>query len=312
MAFSRQSYTTDIWGIPIEANAGTVTGPPGRWTHDPGANVAPSLPADGAKILFQSNRTGHYNLWSLDFGGGKSAPVMPSPQDQLWPLISPDGSKVAFTEMRIGRVEHFYKPLNGGSKEVLCDENCGPAVSGWSPDGTMVLMDSFSRGAKTRLAVSLIELSSRRRITLLADPRYDLHQARFSPDGRWIAFVARGDSGSSRIYVAPFHKETPSPANELAAVTDGTSWDAAPQWSPDGKLVYFASTRDGYRCIWAQRLNAAHQPSGEAFPVAHLHSVRSSPTVLPFDNTDLFLGLNQILLSMGDQKGNIWSAKVSE
>jgi Tol biopolymer transport system component/serine/threonine protein kinase len=312
IAFSRQSYTTDIWGIPIAINEGVTTGPPGRWTHDPGANVSPSLPADGAKILFQSNRTGHYNLWSLGLGSEKSSPLMASSQDELWPVISPDGSKVAFTEMRIGRVEHFYKPINGGSKEILCDEDCGPTVSGWSSDSKMVLVDSFSHGARSRLAVSLIELSSRRRTMLLADPRYDLHQARFSPNGHWIAFAARGETGSSRLYLAPFHQEKPATATELVAVTDGTSWDAAPQWSPDGKLVYFASTRDGYRCIWAQRLNAANQPSGEAFAVAHLHSVRYSPTVLPFDIVDLVLGRDQILLSMGDQKGNIWSAKVSE
>ena len=312
IAFSRQSYTTDIWGIPIVVNEGKVTGPPGRWTHDPGANVAPSLPADGAKILFQSNRTGHYNLWSLGLGSEKSSPLMSSSQDELWPVISPDGTKVAFVEMRIGRVEHFYKPINGGAKEILCDEDCGPTVSGWSSDSKMVLIDSFSHGARSRLAVSLIELSSHRRTTLLADDRYDLHQARFSPDGRWIAFTARGEIGSSRLYLAPFHKERPTPPTELVALTDGTSWDAAPQWSPDGKLVYFASTRDGYRCIWAQRLNAANHPSGEAFVVAHLHSVRTSPTVLPFDIVDLFLGRDQVLLSMGDQKGNIWSAKVTE
>jgi Tol biopolymer transport system component len=28
-------------------------------------------------------------------------------------------------------------------------------------------------------------------------------------------------------------------------------------WSPDGKLIYDISNRDGYPCIWAQRLDAA-------------------------------------------------------
>jgi Tol biopolymer transport system component len=310
VVFSRQSYNADIWGIPIAVNEGTVSGIPGRWTHDPGANVAPSMPADGRKILFQSNRTGHYNLWLLDFDGARSSPVVTTAKDQLWPVISPDGSKVAFTEIRIGRVEHFYKPLGGGSTELLCDEDCGPTVSGWSPDSKAVLIDSFSHGVRSRLAISMIELSPRRRTRLLEDPRYDLHQARFSPDGRWIAFVARDDAGSSQLYLAPFHNDRPSPSTEWAALTDGSTWDAAPQWSPDGKLIYFASTRDGYRCVWAQRLNGANQLSGAAFLVAHLHSVRCGPTVLPFDNTDLFLGHDQILLSLGDQKGNIWSVKV--
>ncbi len=309
--FSRQSYNADIWGIPVVVNEGKATGPPARWTHEPAAEVSPSLPADGSRIMFQSNRSGHYNLWSLDLNNGKSSSIMNSPEEQLWPIISPDGSKVAYTEMRIGRLEHFYKPLGGGPAQILC-EDCGPTVSGWSPDSKAVLIDSFSRGVRRHLAVSLIELSSRRKTVLIEDPRYDLHQGRFSPDGRAIAFAARGDLGSSRLYLAPFRDARPSSPAELVALTDGHSWDAAPQWSADGKLVYFVSTRDGYRCIWAQRLDAANRPAGPAFAVTHLHSVRRSPTFLPFDNVDLFVGHDQLVLSLGDQKGNIWSAKLAD
>src|SRR5215813_5838248 len=236
---------------------------------------------------------------------------MPSAEEQLWPVISPVGTKVAFTEMRIGRLEHFYKRLAGGSPEVLC-EDCGPTISGWSPDSKAVLIDSFSKGARSHLAVSLIELANRHKTVLVEDSRYDLHQGRFSPDGRAIAFVARGDLGSSRIYLSPFHAGRPVSPYELVALTDGRSWDAAPQWSTDGKLIYFVSTRDGHRCVWAQRLDASNHPSGEAFGVAHLHSVRCSPTLLPFDNVDLFVGHDQVLLSLGDQTGNIWSARISD
>jgi hypothetical protein len=45
---------------------------------------------------------------------------------------------------------------------------------GWSRDGKMVLIDSFSHGPRSRLAVSLIELSSHRTTGRLDDPRDDL------------------------------------------------------------------------------------------------------------------------------------------
>src|SRR5206468_1422146 len=105
-----------------------------------------------------------------------------------------------------------------------------------------------------RLAIASIELASHKKAVLLEDPRYDLGQAHFSPNGRWIVFSARRTGTSARLFVAPFHDRAPSPPKEWVALTDGTAWDTAPQFSPDGKLVYFASTRDGYRCVWAQRL----------------------------------------------------------
>jgi len=60
------------------------------------------MTADGAKLVFQSNRTGHYNVWSLDVASGKESPATASAQEQVWPSVSPEGSKVAYSETRIG------------------------------------------------------------------------------------------------------------------------------------------------------------------------------------------------------------------
>ena len=47
--------------------------------------------------------------------------------------------------------------------------------------------------------------------------------------------------------------------------------------SPNGKLVYFTSSRDGFRCIWAVRLGASYKPDGDPFPVYHFHKASLSP-----------------------------------
>ena len=309
VVFSRQSLNADIWGIPVSANEGKVTGALKRWTHDPAIDVWPSLSADGSRILFQSNRAGHYNIWQLETNSGKESVVATSPEDQLWPVISPDGSKMAWSEGRIGRFEHFSKPIGGGATEILC-EDCGPSVSGWSRDGRMALVDSI-HGVRHRLGTSLVKAGSNGKTAVLEDPDSDLRHAHLSPDDRWIAVLARIDGGSSRIYLAPFRASL-VPKHEWIALTDGSSWESSPRWSPDGKLVYYVSTRDGYHCIWAQRLDAANKPSGAAFGVYHFHSARRAPTILPFGDTDLFVGRNQLLFSLSELTGNIWSTKVSE
>ncbi len=310
VAFTRQSYSVDIWGVPVDANQGKVTGQPTRWIREPGLNLSPSMAADGARLSFQSNRTGHWGSWLLEVKGGKQSPLANRLQAELWPLISPDGAKVAYSEERIGWTEQFFRPVGGGVSELLC-QDCVMKVSGWSRDGKMVLLDSFAGGHR-RLAVALIELAGSRKTILLDDPHSDLTQASFSPDQRWIVFDARAEGGTARLFTAPFHRVAPSPQKEWIALTDGTAWDTAPQWSPDGKLVYFASSRDGHNCVWAQRLDMTGRPSGQPFAVTHFHTLRRSPPTLPVNTMDLFVARNQILVSLGEQTGNIWSAKVSE
>jgi eukaryotic-like serine/threonine-protein kinase len=310
VAFTRQSYSVDIWGVPVNANEGKATGQPRRWIREPGLNLSPSMTADSALLSFQSNRTGHWGLWLLDTKDGKQSLLASSPQEQLWPLISPDGTKVAYSEERIGGAEQFYRPVGGGQAEPLC-RNCAMRVSGWSRDGKTVLLDSFE-GEPRRSTVALIELASNRKTVLLEDPKSDLTQASFSPDQRWIVFAARMGDGTARLFAAPFHDGAPSPPKEWIALTDGAAWDTAPQWSPDGRLVYFASTRDGHQCVWARRLDTAGKPSGEPFAVTHFHTLHSSPPMVPVNTMDLFVASGQILVSLGNQTGNIWSVKVSE
>ena len=137
-------------------------------------------------------------------------------------------------------------------------------------------------------------------------------QARFSPDERSIAFVARLDSGHSRIMIAPYQDETRSPESSWIALTAGTSWETAPQWSPDGKVIYFTSSRDGFRCIWAQRLDGSHKPAGAPFALYHFHTSRRSPALVPFNGMDMSIGRDEIFLSLGELSGTIWMAKVPE
>jgi hypothetical protein len=290
-------------------NEGKVTGKLKRWTSDPGNDVSPSLSADGKKLLFQSDRWGHYNLMMIEVASGREARLSTNPNDQLWPVISPDGLKMAWSEMRLRRYEQLYKPFEGGI-QVLCAD-CGPAVSGWSWDSETALVDAIDAGGST-LVIGLLKPLGAKPVIILRDPALELHQAQFSPDGRWVVFSGRRLGGSTRLYVAPFHDGAPTPPKEWIALTDGNSWESSPQWSPDGKLVYYISTRDGSRCVWAQRLDAAAKPSGAAFAVYHLHGAKLSPAILPFNSTDLFVARDQILLSLGLATGNIWTAKVSE
>jgi len=309
VVFAREVLNADIWGVPVSINEGKAGAGLNRLTRDPAFDVYPSLTADGSKLVFLSNRRGAYNPWMLDLKTGAESPIVNGTQDQMWPRVSPDGSKVAYAEMRIGRYEHFYTATRGGAPQVLC-EDCGPVVSDWTRDGKSVLIDFPS--PQKLLTTGLLRLESHERIPILQHSKYNVMQAHFSPDERAIVFAMRMDSGRSKLLLAPYLSESRSLESSWVALTDGNSWDTAPQWSPDGKLIYFTSSRDGFRCIWALRLDASRRPAGAPFAVYHFHSARRSPALAPFNGVDMSVGPNQIYLGLGELSGNIWLAKTPE
>ena len=93
-----------------------------------------------------------------------------------------------------------------------------------------------------------------------------------------------------------------------AFVTDGKSADREPYWSPDGNLLDYLSDRDGFRCIWAQRLERITRlPVGPPVAVYHFHSARrslanvSSATGL----VGLSIAADQVVFAQGEAVGNI-------
>jgi hypothetical protein len=106
----------------------------------------------------------------------------------------------------------------------------------------------------------------------------------------------------------PFAEASLPREDAWIAVTDGQYWDDKPRWSPDGNLIYFTSLRDGFHCLWAQRLGPGHrQPIGPAFPVQHFHSARLSVNNAGFVMLETAVTRDKLLINLGEVSGNIWT-----
>src|SRR3954449_7230618 len=133
-----------------------------------------------------------------------------------------------------------------------------PRIQGGGPMGWIVTVDLRSKTAKD----------------FLRSPVDSLYHAFFSWDNRWVVFKKDPNSGSlkSQILISPVRDHDAVTEAEWIAVTDGRYDSDKPQFSPDGNTVYFTSTRDGYLCIWAQKLDpVTKRPVGDPVAFEHFH-----------------------------------------
>jgi Tol biopolymer transport system component len=302
IAFSSLAETVDIWSLRINANRGEMPSWMERVTEAAAKSVFPSVSADGKMVAYLSNKSRGNRLWVKNLETGLETTV--GQAQARYPQMNAESTKVAFTEGQ----ELFVAPASGGGAERMCTD-CGRPWD-WSRDGTRMLY--VGQGSPTSVGELTIGSGSKR--ILLKHDKYDLAGARFSPDNRWITFHAIVSPTQRQVFIAAYHPDVNPDANSDAnwiAVTDGNGLDRNSTWSPDGNLLYYLSERDGFRCIWAQRLDPrSKRPLGPAFPAAHFHSARRSLSRIGDVGA---IGLSavpeKLVFSLSEVTGNVWIAR---
>jgi len=149
--------------------------------------------------------------------------------------------------------------------------------------------------------------------SLAAQHTRALLQPQVSPDERWVALAAGGRAPQKQIMVAPLYNGVAAGEKEWLTITDGSGNDDAPNWSPDGNLLCFYSHRDGFCCIWGQKLDPARKtPVGPAFAVYHSHDPRRSIRNVWVSHLTMSASDDQIVFPMGELTGNIWITEYRE
>ncbi len=108
----------------------------------------PRWSPDGIKIGFYSNRSGDYQLWTINPDGGGLTQLSNETFDVAYPMFSPDGSSVAYTDLRTGSfiIESgkSWEQQSPLKLPPLTDGDEFFAVSSWSPDGKLLAGHGYS------------------------------------------------------------------------------------------------------------------------------------------------------------------------
>jgi Tol biopolymer transport system component/serine/threonine protein kinase len=282
-------------------------------THSRPHSVMPYYPphgmhavsADGRWLAFTSARLGNPAIWLRDVASGAERALTLESGDHNLPVLAADGRTLLYAVREGDALALYSLSTDGGRPRKVCD-TCGPATD-VSPDGRYILLQ---QGANEHATLQLLESGAPRPVEIFADRDLLVYRGHFSPDGRWVVFHTAGTLGGTQEFVAPFRGSQPVPRSEWIAVTDGQSLSDAPRWSPDGTFVYYISDRDGFRCIWAQRVDSStRKPVGEPVAVQHLHTRQGAIANVMISAIDLSVARDRLFFNMGELKGSVWSAE---
>jgi Tol biopolymer transport system component len=228
-----------------------------------------SLSRDERRLLISALdwSTGVVKLWLLDvYRGAQSRFTREDADVQRNAVWSPDGKRIAFTEsngiviadadgpQRLLLLKDLDKHFGGRSVDL----------NDWSRDGRFLLA-TVRTGRSSELWTIPTAIETIAQATPLATGIATAENAKFSPDGRWIAYDSQNATNDrtadaslvSQVYLQPF-----SSAHAGNRVQISTAGGLNPRWNPDGnELFYFSAERTKLMCVEFRGGKDPAQPS---------------------------------------------------
>jgi len=207
------------------------------------------------QIAFISARTGHKEVWVMDYDGANQRPITHLNSIALTPRWSPDSSRIAFT---------CFEPANSVVSAQICmySFDSGRVVSfarykgtnsspAWSPDGSQVMFSSSMQGTPA-LYVSDASGNRPKRLTF-SNSGGDTSPAWNPKTLQTVVFV------SDRGGVPQLYMMNSDGSNTQKIDVPDKGYLVDPAWSPNGQLIAFSWRRpSGNYDIYVMDIGSRH------------------------------------------------------
>jgi hypothetical protein len=253
-------------------------------------NVGPAISPDGRWIAFLSTRSFFsVDLFVADAATGKVVRRLTSqatnPHFSSVQFIQSTGAwdsasqHIAVATVTAGRaaLAIFDAQTGGTTREIPIPDVDEIMYPTWAPDGHAICFTGMHQGI-TDLFVYDLQANRLRQLT--KDVFADLQPA-WSPDGRRIAFSTdRFSTDLTTLAFGPYTLATidPDGGNVQQIATPAEGKHINPQWSPDGRSIYFLSDRDGIPNVYRTSIDG--DAAAETTQITHVTTGISGITSL--------------------------------
>jgi len=197
-----------------------------------------SFSADEKRILFHSNVSGIFNVYSQSVAGGAPVALTSSTTDSHFAVgFFPNDDRVLYTRDQGGNENnHLYvRELDGTEKDLTPGDKLKAGFTGWTPDGSAFYITSNERDPKFFDLYRLDAKTYAR--TLVYKNEKGLEFSEISRDGRWIALGKTNTTADSDVYLF----DTQSQAVKHITAHQGVASFSAATFDPASKRLLMTS-----------------------------------------------------------------------
>jgi len=186
---------------------------------------------DGKRVLFSCRG----DIFTVPAKNGPTRRLTATPgvheRQVAW---SPDGKWVVFISDASGEDELMLMPQDGSTAPEALTKGGGTYLFTvkWSPDSRKLLWSDM------HLRLRYLELEGRKIHEVATGERQEFRDFTWSPDSQWIAYTKPEREFMPRVYLYSLEQ------NKSFPVTDAWYSADSPEFSRDGKYLFFASDRD--------------------------------------------------------------------
>lgn len=221
------------------------------------ATAAAAVMPENSAIIFESNREGPSEIYSLSSSGNLVRLTISASVDHQ-PVYSPDGARVVFTTNRDGNNEIYVMNADGTGLVNLTNHPANDQYPVWSPDGSAIAFTSDRDGNQE---IYRMNADGSDVVNLTNNAGQDLYPAWYVDGSESRIVFATNRDGNLEIYV--MGADGSNPVNLTNSPATNESFPAAPR---GGGLVAFVTDRDGNAEVYVMNTDGSGQTNRTNHP----------------------------------------------
>jgi tricorn protease len=194
------------------------------------------------------------DIWKVSINGGLAQRLTTHAEEEKYPVISPDGTTIAYSASYEGPTEVYTIPILGGLTKRWTFGSDPSTAIGWTPDGKIVYTTSAYSKLPNQQLITL-DLNTKKRSVI---PLFQANDGVQIESGTWFFVPHSNANDHVKRYVGGWARqiwkfEGNKEAVKLTKDHLGESFN--PMWH-QGR-VYFITDRDGVKNIWSMNADGA-------------------------------------------------------